>query len=90
MDSDIGGAVGEEGSDQADKVDRKGEGLELEEETGMPNTVVGFFEVEGNKDGSATGIDLGGEEVGKAKELVVGREGRSEATLGGGKELVFV
>ena len=30
MDSDIGRAVGEEGSDQTDEVDRKGEGLKFE------------------------------------------------------------
>ena len=38
----------------------------------MPYTVVGFFEVKGDKDGGATGINLGGEEMGEAKELVVG------------------
>ena len=37
--------------------------MEFKEETGMPNTVIGILEVEGNKNGSATGVKLEGEKV---------------------------
>ncbi|XP_049775139.1 uncharacterized protein LOC126162583 [Schistocerca cancellata] len=89
MDSDMGRTAGEKGTDQTNVVNGKGEGLELEEETGMPYAVICAFEVKREEDCGATGIELFGKEMSEVKEKIVGREGRPKATLGNGEEAVL-
>lgn len=88
MDGDVGGTVGEKGGNDPDIIDGKSIGLEFEEQTGMPHTVIGTLQVQGHKDGRSTGVKLAGEEVSEAEELVIRREGRTKATLGVREEVV--
>lgn len=90
MHHDIGGAVGEEGGNEADVGDRKRIPVEFEEETRMPHPVVGFGDIKGEEERRAALVELGVEEVGKMEELVISGELRAKATLREGERKVVL
>ena len=85
LDADIGRAVRQEGGNQTDIIGGEGVGMELIQETEMPYAVIGLLHIEGDEDGGTTGVQLMGEEVGEAEELIIGGEGWPKATLGDGE-----
>lgn len=88
MHHDIGGAVGEEGGNEADVGDWKSIPVEFEKETRMPHPVVGSGNIQGEEEGWAALVELGVEEVDKMKELVIRGKLRAKATLREGERKV--